>query len=93
MTEFLNVEIRAGQPVQAGKRTITPFAQSVQLTFPGWIGGLIWNRPVSILVQDEDGQEEVIPISDITRQTTWAFAGASLVLMLGLWVIVKLFRR
>jgi hypothetical protein len=93
MTEFLNVEIRAGQPVQVGKRTITPFAQSFQLTFPGWIGGLIWNRPVSVLVQDEDGQEEVIPIPDVTRQTIWAFAGLSLVFTLVLWLLVKLFRR
>lgn len=93
MTEFLNVEIRAGQPVQVGRRIITPFAQSFQLTFPGWIGGLIWNRPVSVLVQDEDGQEEVIPIPDVTRQTIWAFAGFSLVLMLVSWILVKLYRR
>lgn len=92
MTEFLNVEIRAGQPVQVGKRTITPFAQSFQLTFPGWIGGLIWNRPVSVLVQDEDGQEEVIPISDVTRQTIWVFTGVSLLLMLVSWMLVKLTR-
>jgi hypothetical protein len=93
MTEFLNVEIRAGQPVQVGKRTLTPFAQSFQLTFPGWVGGLIWNRPVSVLVQDEDEQEEVIPIPDVTRQTIWALAGVSLILMLVSWMLVKLYRR
>lgn len=93
MTEFINVEIRAGRPIEAGKRTITPFAQSVQFNLPAWNGGLIWNRPVSILVQAEDGQEEVISIPDVTRQTIWAFCGASLVLMVISWILVQLFRR
>jgi hypothetical protein len=34
-------------------------------------GGLIWNRPASVLTVDADGRERLLPVQDITRQTLW----------------------
>jgi len=93
MTEFLNVEIRAGEPVTIGERTITPFAQSIQVTLPGLNGGFIWNRPVSVLVQSDDGQEEVLPITDVTRLAQVNLIGMSLGVIALIWLVSRIKRK
>jgi len=93
MTDFMNVEVRAGDPIAIGDRTVTPFAQSIQFRVPGLNGGLIWNRPVSILVQTNDGEERVLAVPDVTRQLIWALAAMSIITALLGWLITKLFRK
>ena len=65
---LLSIENRTGTPLQAGTRRIVPFAQVVRLNVPGMNGGIIWNRPHALLVQEADGSERVLPIPDLTRQ-------------------------
>lgn len=65
---LITIENRAGTPIQAGGRRITPFSQVVMLKIPGFTGGVIWNRPHAILVQEAGGTETVLPVTDITRQ-------------------------
>lgn len=65
---LLSIENQAGKPIKAGTRRITPFAQVVRLDIPGWNGGVIWNRPHAVLVQEADGSEQVLPVPDLTRQ-------------------------
>ena len=93
MTDFLNVEIRAGEPVSIGERTVTPFAQSIQITLPGQIGGFIWNRPVSVLVQSDDGKEEVLPITDVTRLVLFNLIGMSLGVIAFIWLVSRIKRK
>ena len=93
MTEFLNVEIKAGEPVKTGDHTVTPFAQSVTFTIPGWTGGLIWNRPVSVLVESPDGKEEVLPVVDVTRQAQFGLAGAAIGAVAITWMITRIIRK
>ena len=93
MTEFLSVEINAGEPVQAGGYTITPFAQSVKFTVPGWLGGLIWNRPVSVLVESPDGEEGVLPVVDVTRQAQFGLAGAALGVIVITWMLTRIVQK
>lgn len=71
----LRMETRAGKTMHAGGRKITPFSQALILSFPGMPGGLIWNRPVSVLVREPDGSEIVIPVVDRTRQVELALLG------------------
>ena len=89
---LLNVEIRAGDPISINEHTITPFAQSMQVTIPGMNGGLIWNRPVSILVQTKDGEEQVLSVPDVTRQTIWTLFGATILITLFAWLISCIFK-
>lgn len=63
------VETNAGTAVRAGLRRLVPFSQVIKLIPPGEASaGLIWNRPVAVLVQEPDGTERVLRIPDITRQ-------------------------
>lgn len=72
----LRLETRAGKITHTNGRNITPFSQALILGFPGMPGGLIWNRPVSVLVREPDGSEIVIPVIDRTRQIELTLLGA-----------------
>lgn len=82
----LTVENRVGAPIQAGERRITPFVQVVKVEIPGLHGGLIWNRPHAVLVQESDGSEIVLPVPDITRQLQIFLLAAGLFAGLLFWM-------
>ncbi len=71
-------ETRMGEPFLAFGRQIRPFSKALIVRLPGKRGGLIWNRPASLLVTEQDGQERVIPIIDVTRTVIWNLLGAAL---------------
>ena len=76
---IFEIENKAARAVKYGSRKVIPFAQVIRLNVPGTKNaGVIWNRPVSILVREEDGQEHVIPILDITRQVQIFLIGLGL---------------
>lgn len=67
----------SGSPVTVGDVTLTPQSQALTIGWPD--GGLVWNRPVAILV--ERGQHaERIPIVDVTRVVQLGLLGLFLVL-------------
>ena len=78
MPDFIKFETHAGNAVQVGTYQITPFVQTLRIEIPGMLGGLIWNRPVSVLARSASGQEQVLPVQDITRQVQLALLFASL---------------
>ncbi len=63
-------EIRTtqGTPIVIGDLSLTPESQSVILVaaFPNWHTGLVWNRPVAVLVS-RNGEQSRIPIMNLTR--------------------------
>jgi hypothetical protein len=75
---LLQIQTQAGVPIQAGNLRLTPFARSVTLRFPNFPGGFIWNRPTALLVQSADGNEELLPIHDLTRRRQFALLGLGL---------------
>jgi hypothetical protein len=75
MPDFIRVETYLGQPVSAYGVRLLPFARSTSLRLPFFDLGLVWNRPVSILAISADGQEQVLPVRDPTRQIIWALYG------------------
>ena len=90
---ILSIENQAGAPIQAGANRLVPFSQVVRLQVPGMQGGLVWNRPVSVLVQAADGSEEVLAIPDPTRQAQLTFLGAALGAGLIYWIFRAVTRR
>jgi hypothetical protein len=78
MTPILTVENLAGPAIPYRSNTLVPFTQVWHLKLPWIKGGLIWNRPVSVVVQEADQQERIVPVQDITRQMLWLLFGLSL---------------
>ena len=67
LSNWISYDTRAGEPYQLGDVTLTPFARSLEIRFPGLMGGFEWSRPSSVLVQTRDGGEEIIRVHDLTR--------------------------
>jgi len=86
MAKFLSIENKSGRPVETKGGKLIVFSQAVQLRIPGMRGGLVWNRPVSLLATSADGHEQVIPIQDVTRTIVWTLAGAALATGLFFWL-------
>lgn len=76
---FITYESKVGTPVQAGSVKLTPVSQVFQVNAPVANGGLIWNRPVAVQVENEQGEMQILPIQDVTRQALMLFAGICLV--------------
>ena len=84
---IITIETLPGETIQAGTNKITPFSQAVKLILPGAMGGSIWNRPLSVLVQRADNSEQVLPVVDVTRIAQLALLGIGLAGGILLWWI------
>jgi hypothetical protein len=69
--QLLSLETKAGNPIPVEGIKLVPFSRVLHLRLPFLHGGLIWNRPVSVLITSENGKEQLLPIHDYTRLTLW----------------------
>ena len=75
LTEMLQWQAVSGDKITVGDATVTPQWQALTVRWPR--GGLVWNRPVAVLV--ERGEEtERIPVVDVTRMAQLGLLGLSL---------------
>jgi hypothetical protein len=86
---LLRIETLTSQPLRVKDAQLRVRSRVVQLRLPMVNGGLIWNRPAAVLVRTPDGQDQTLPVPDVTR---------SVVLALGLLcfastLLLRLFRR
>ena len=86
---ILHIETLTGQPVRLKDIQLRVRSQVVQLRLPIASGGLIWNRPVAVLVHRLDGQDQILPIPDVTRTIVLALVGLCFVSTF----LLMLFRR
>lgn len=81
-TSMLRIEARTSPPITIQNTQIHVRSQLVQLRFPIIKGGVIWHRPVAVVMRALDGEGKTVPIPDITRTAMLTLAGLSLTLML-----------
>jgi hypothetical protein len=79
-------EIKTGDTRQVGDLEITPLTQVLKIQIPGHHAGLIWNRPKAVIVRSPDGQENILPVRDVTRLVIWSMLAGGLLgaIMIGL---------
>jgi hypothetical protein len=75
---FFSIENRAGETHTAGGYAVTPFNHVISLRIPGWKAVAAWIRPVSVLVKKPDGEEQVLPVVDVTRAAELTLLGAGI---------------
>jgi hypothetical protein len=75
----LLIETRNGRPLETKGAQVHVRSQVVQLRLPIANGGLIWNRPVSVVIRTPDGREQILPVPDVTRSAVLALLVLSLV--------------
>jgi hypothetical protein len=87
---IIQLETQAGPKITVGDASLTPQAQAVTLRWRG--GGLVWNRPVALLIE-QDNETRRIPIVDATRLAQISLLGSSVILTLILLILTRQQRR
>ena len=87
--KIIQLETTAGDPIYLGKIKAIPFAKSLRVTLPGSIGGFIWNRPISLLLDRGNGEEQVVPLVDFTRVAQLTLLGAGLIGSLFIYLFTR----
>ena len=64
LKDFIQLQTSTGEKITAGNLSLTPQSKALTIRLP--FGGLVWNRPVAVLVE-ENGQTRRIPIVNATR--------------------------
>jgi hypothetical protein len=79
-------EIRTGETQRVGDMEITPQSKVLKIQSRGGHFGFIWNRPKSVIVRTDDGQESILPVRDVTRNIIWGMLAGSLLgaIMIGM---------
>ena len=74
-TSILHIETLTSPPITIQDTQFQVRSQLFQLRFPPIKGGVIWNRPVAVVVRTVDGQENILLIPDVTQTAIWTLAG------------------
>jgi hypothetical protein len=90
LKEMLRWQTVSGDEVTVGDVTITPQSRALTIHWP--YGGLVWNRPVDILVRRGE-QTERIPIVDVTRMAQLGLLGLGLAFSMVIFALSMRRRR
>jgi hypothetical protein len=83
------IQMLTGQPVKVGDVQVYVRSQVLQMRLPFGNGGLIWNRPLSVLIRTPNGQEQILSVPDVTRTAVLTLLALSVV---GTFLLIR-FRR
>ena len=85
--EMVKRQTLSGEATTVGDITVTPQSQAVTVRWPS--GGLVWNRPVAVVVE-RDGMRERTRVVDVTRMVQLGLLGLTLVFsMVFFWLSVR----
>jgi hypothetical protein len=87
---LIESEVKQGEAIRHGNLELIPVNRVLKIQSAGKHVGFIWNRPKAVVVRDEDGQEQVLPVTDVTRIAIWAMLAGGI---LGAILIGLLFRH
>lgn len=79
----------SGDPVPVGDINVYPVARSYRMTFPGVHGGMVWNKPLGVIVEDKLGNRQTIPVPDVTRRLQVAILAAGFLGSLLAWMMIR----
>ncbi len=86
---FIHIRTNVGKAVHLNGSTIVPIARSVHIRLPLLSGGLIWNRPIAVLVRPDDGIEYTLPVRDVTRRLQLFVLAAGVLGSMLLWLLQR----
>jgi hypothetical protein len=61
------IELLESAPILSGDAAVVVRARAVHIPLPFAHGGIIWNRPVSVLVRRPGLSDLTLPVHDVTR--------------------------
>lgn len=92
LDKFVSWETHSSEPIKQDTITIVPQSQALEVRLPNGLGGFVWNRPVALLVT-QDNITTRLPIIDQTRLSAFVMFGLSIALSVFFMIIMRLFRK
>jgi hypothetical protein len=83
-------QTNAGEPIEVNDLTLYPVARSYRINFPKVHGGILWNRPLAVMVEDSVGNRQVLPVVDLTRLLQIAIFGAGFIISMLTWFVLRM---
>ena len=74
----IETEIKTGESRIVGNLVLTPQTQVLKIQIPRHHASLIWNRPKGVVVRTPEGQEQFLPVTDVTRIAIWTMLAGGL---------------
>ena len=74
-----SIQTLAGRPVKVGDVQVYVRSQVLQARLPFGYGGLLWNRPLSVRMWRQNGEEQTLSVPDVTRTAVLMLLVLSLV--------------
>jgi len=87
---ILRIETLTGPAITIQDTQVHLRSQIVQLRFSRINGGVIWNRPVAVVVRTLEGKEKIVPIPDPTRYAMLTLSGLCFI---GMLLLISLKRK
>ena len=85
-SDLIQLKTVQGTAGHTPHHTLIPESQALVIRFP--YGGIVWQRPTAVLIQ-QNNQTRRVPITDVTRIATWSILGISLLFTF----LVRLLRK
>ena len=73
------IQTLTGPPLEVAGTQVAVRSQVLQVRLPFGNAGLLWNWPLSVLVRTPEGQEQILPVPDVTRTAVLSLLALSLV--------------
>ncbi len=71
--------MQRGEARRAGDATLIPINQALKVQLPGTHIGMVWNRPRAVIVRSDDGTEQALPVTDVTRVVMWRMLAGGII--------------
>jgi hypothetical protein len=89
LSQFLESDIEVGDAVAVGEGFVVPLVRTTRVRIPYLPLSGVWQKPIGVVVVDEEGDQRFIPIHDEVRRTqlnilTWSTLG-----ILVLWRLIR----
>jgi hypothetical protein len=91
--QMITTEVQAGEPIEVGEFRLIPMEKATRFKLSGAPGGVIWNRPASVVAYYPDGESVVLPIKDHTRIIQIALLGGGIAMAVLMWLISGMARK
>ncbi len=86
MSKRLSIVTKRSYPFEVGDATVKLLSRSLRFQPASYRWALIWQRPKAVVVRKQNGDQEILPIRNVTRRAQLIIIGLGLLVSLLIWL-------
>jgi len=86
MSKRLSIVTKRSYPFEVGNATVKLLSRSLRFQPASYRWALIWQRPKAVVVRKQNGDQEILPIRNVTRRAQLIIIGLGLLVSLLIWL-------